>query len=133
VKRLHLIIIEDEGDISNLYKMLFEREGVEINEILYNGQTALDKIEEKIEELENYVYLIDNRIPEKAGIEVAKRLIEIRPQLREQIIIATADDTLTKSEVNELGIPYFLRKPFSLDELLETFAKIEKNKFSNEE
>ncbi|MHA1302971.1 MAG: response regulator [Candidatus Heimdallarchaeaceae archaeon] len=133
MKRLHLIIIEDEGDISNLYKMLFEREGVEINEILYNGQTALDKIEEKIEELENYVYLIDNRIPEKAGIEVAKRLIEIRPQLREQIIIATADDTLTKSEVNELGIPYFLRKPFSLDELLETFAKIEKNKFSNEE
>lgn len=120
-------IIEDEKDISNLYKMLFEREGIEIEGIASSGSVAIDRIEELKEKIENIVFLIDNRIPEKSGLEVAKRIIEISPLLKDQIIIATADDTITKDEVEELGIPHFLRKPFSLDELLATFDTIEKN------
>ncbi len=122
-----IYIIEDEKDISNLYKMLFEREGIEIEGIASSGSVAIDKIEELKEKIEDIVFLIDNRIPEKSGLEVAKRIIEISPILKNQIIIATADDTITKDEVKDLGIPYFLRKPFSLDELLSTIDKIEKN------
>lgn len=122
-----IYIIEDEKDISNLYKMLFEREGIEIEGIVSSGSDAIDKIEELKEKIEDIVFLIDNRIPEKSGLEVAKRIIEISPLLKDQIIIATADDTITKDEVKELGIPHFLRKPFSLDELLSTIDKIEKN------
>ena len=122
-----IYIIEDEKDISNLYKMLFEREGIEIEGIASSGSVAVDKIEELKEKIEDIVFLIDNRIPEKSGLEVAKRIIEISPILKDQIIIATADDTITKDEVKDLGIPYFLRKPFSLDELLSTIDKIEKN------
>ena len=122
-----IYIIEDEKDISNLYKMLFEREGIEIEGIASSGSVAIDKIEELKEKIEDIVFLIDNRIPEKSGLEVAKRIIEISPILKDQIIIATADDTITKDEVKELGIPHFLRKPFSLDELLSTIDKIEKN------
>jgi DNA-binding NtrC family response regulator len=122
-----IYIIEDEKDISNLYKMLFEREGIEIEGIASSGSVAIDKIEELKEKIEDIVFLIDNRIPEKSGIEVAKRIIEISPLLKDQIIIATADDTITKDEVKDLGIPHFLRKPFSLDELLSTIDKIEKN------
>jgi len=122
-----IYIIEDEKDISNLYKMLFEREGIEIEGIVSSGSVAIDKIEELKEKIEDIVFLIDNRIPEKSGLEVAKRIIEISPLLKDQIIIATADDTITKDEVIDLGIPYFLRKPFSLDELLSTIDKIEKN------
>ncbi|MHA1552169.1 MAG: response regulator [Candidatus Heimdallarchaeaceae archaeon] len=122
-----IYIIEDEKDISNLYKMLFEREGIEIEGIASSGSVAIDKIEELKEKIEDIVFLIDNRIPEKSGLEVAKRIIEISPILKDQIIIATADDTITKDEVKDLGIPYFLRKPFSLDELLSTIDKIEKD------
>ena len=122
-----IYIIEDEKDISNLYKMLFEREGIEIEGIASSGSVAIDKIEELKEKIEDIVFLIDNRIPEKSGLEVAKRIIEISPILKDQIIIATADDTITKDEVKDLGIAYFLRKPFSLDELLSTIDKIEKN------
>ena len=122
-----IYIIEDEKDISNLYKMLFEREGIEIEGIASSGSVAIDKIEELKEKIEDIVFLIDNRIPEKSGLEVAKRIIEISPILKNQIIIATADDTITKDEEKDLGIPYFLRKPFSLDEHLSTIDKIEKN------
>ena len=107
--------------------MLFEREGIEVEGIVASGLVALEKIEELKEKLEDIVFVIDNRIPEKSGLEVAKRIIEISPILKNQIIIATADDTITKDEVKELGIPYFLRKPFSLDELLSTIDRIEKN------
>ncbi len=120
-------IIEDEKDISNLYKILFEREGIEIEGIASSGSVAIDKIEELKEKIEDIVFLIDNRIPEKSGLEVAKRIIEISPLLKNQIIIATADDTITKDQVKELGIPHFLRKPFSLDDLLSTIDTIEKN------
>ena len=123
-----IYIIEDEKDISNLYRLLFEREGIEIEDIVSSGRVALEKIEQIKEKIEDIVFLIDNRIPEKTGLEVAKRLIEISPALRNQIIIATADDTISKDQVEDLGIPYFLRKPFSLEDLLATIDNIENEK-----
>ncbi|MCE7741932.1 MAG: response regulator [Candidatus Heimdallarchaeota archaeon] len=122
-----IIIIEDEKDISNLYKLLFEREGIEVEEIITSGKVALEKIDLLMDRLEDIIFIIDHRIPEKTGLEVAKRLIEISPALKNQIIIATADDTISQDQVEELGIPYFLRKPFSLDNLLETLDKIQKS------
>ncbi len=122
-----IIIIEDEKDISNLYKLLFEREGIQIEEIISSGKIALEKIDELKDSLTDIIFIIDHRIPEKTGLEVAKRLIEISPVLKNQIIIATADDTISKDQVHDLGIPYFLRKPFSLEDLLATLDKIEKS------
>ena len=121
-----IYIIEDESDISNLYKMLFEREGLEIEGVVSSGKTAIEKIEQLKEKIHDIVFIIDIRIPEKSGIEVTKKLLEIAPDIKNQIIIATADDRITKKEVMDLGIPYFLRKPFSLDELLLTIDEIEK-------
>ena len=125
MKRIY--IIEDEKDISNLYKLLFEREGIEVERIVSSGKVALEEIESIKEELHDIVFLIDNRIPEKSGLDVALRLIEISPVLKNQIIIASADDTITKDQIKELGIPHFLRKPFSLEELLNTIDTIEKS------
>ena len=122
-----IIIIEDEKDISNLYKLLFEREGIEIEDIVSSGKLALEKIDELMDRLEDIIFIIDNRIPEQTGMEVAKRLIEISPVLKNQIIIATADDSISQDHVEELGIPHFLRKPFSLNDLLATLDKIEKS------
>ena len=99
MKRIY--IIEDEKDISNLYKLLFEREGIEIERIVSSGKVALEEIETLKEELHDIVFLIDNRIPEKSGLDVASRLIEISPLLKNQIIIASADDTLTKDQVKD--------------------------------
>ena len=123
-----IYIIEDEKDISNLYRLLFERECIEIEDIVASGRVALEKIEQIKEKLEDIVFLIDNRIPEKTGLEVAKRLIEISPALKKQIIIATADDTISKYQVEDLGIPHFLRKPFSLEDLLATIDRIKNEK-----
>ncbi len=120
-----IYIIEDEKDISNLYKLLFEREGMEVESIVTSGKVALEEIENLKEKLSDIVFIIDNRIPEKSGLEVAQRLIEISPSLKNQIIIATADDTISKDQVEDLGIPHFLRKPFSLEDLLSTIDTIE--------
>ncbi|MCG3219803.1 MAG: response regulator [Candidatus Heimdallarchaeota archaeon] len=125
MKRIY--IIEDEKDISNLYKLLFEREGIEVESIVSSGKVALEEIELIKEELHDIVFLIDNRIPEKSGLDVALRLIEISPLLKNQIIIASADDTITKDQVRDLGILHFLRKPFSLEDLLNTIDTIEKS------
>ena len=119
-------MIEDEQDIWNLYKMLFEREGIEVAWIAEDGKTAIEKIDEIKEKLQDVVFLIDQRIPEKAGLEVAKRIIELAPSISDQIIIASADDTISQEELKKLGIKYFLQKPFSLEKLLEIVEKINK-------
>ncbi|MBA7537177.1 hypothetical protein ES705_29444 [subsurface metagenome] len=121
-----IYIIEDESDISNLYTMLFDREGIEIEGVVSSGKTAIENIEQFKEKIHDIVFIIDIRIPEKSGIEVVRKLLEIAPDIKNQIIIATADDRITKKEITDLGIPYFLRKPFSLDELLQTIEEIQK-------
>jgi len=121
-----IFVIEDEQDISNLYKMLFEREGIEVAWIAEDGKTAIEKIDEIKEKLHDVVFLIDHRIPEKAGLEIAKRILELAPTIKEQIIIASADDTIPKEELEKLGIKYFLQKPFSLEKLLEIVEAINK-------
>ncbi len=121
-----IYIIEDESDISNLYTMLFDREGIEVEGVVSSGKTAIEKIEQFKEKIHDIVFIIDIRIPEKSGIEVVRKLLEIAPDIKNQIIIATADDRITKKEITDLGIPYFLRKPFSLDELLQTIEEIQK-------
>jgi len=121
-----IYIIEDESDISNLYTMLFDREGIEIEGVVSSGKTAIEKIEQFKEKIHDIVFIIDIRIPEISGIEVVRKLLEIAPDIKNQIIIATADDRITKKEITDLGIPYFLRKPFSLDELLQTIEEIQK-------
>ena len=120
-----IYIIEDESDISNLYTMLFDREGIEVEGVVSSGKTAIEKIEQFKEKIHDIVFIIDIRIPEKSGIEVVRKLLEIAPDIKNQIIIATADDRITKKEITDLGIPYFLRKPFSLDELLQTIEEIQ--------
>lgn len=121
-----IYIIEDESDISNLYTMLFDREGIEVEGVVSSGKTAIERIEQFKEKIHDIVFIIDIRIPEKSGIEVVRKLLEIAPDIKNQIIIATADDRITKKEITDLGIPYFLRKPFSLDELLQTIEEIQK-------
>ena len=125
-----IYIIEDEKDISNLYQLLFQKEGIEVEGIVASGKEAIEEIERFKDKIEDIVFLIDNRIPEKSGIEVARRIINISPFLKNQIIIATADDTLSEEEVKELGINHFLRKPFSLEDLkaaVENIQNMEKN------
>ncbi|MHA1224820.1 MAG: response regulator [Candidatus Heimdallarchaeaceae archaeon] len=124
-----IYIIEDEKDISNLYQLLFQKEGIEVEGIVASGKEAIEEIEGFKDKIEDIVFLIDNRIPEKSGIEVARRIINISPFLKNQIIIATADDTLSEEEVKE-GINHFLRKPFSLEDLkaaVENIQNMEKN------
>jgi len=67
-----IYIIEDEKDISNLYKLLFEREGMEVESIVTSGKVAIEEIENLKEKLSDIVFIIDNRIPEKSGLEVAQ-------------------------------------------------------------
>ncbi|MHA1687536.1 MAG: response regulator [Candidatus Heimdallarchaeaceae archaeon] len=122
-----IYIIEDEFDVSNLYRMLFEREGIPVKRIVSNGVDALEDINKMSDELEDIVFLIDNRIPEETGLNIAKSLIELDPRMKDQIIIATADDTVTLDDIKALGIKHFLRKPFALEKLLEKIEEIQKS------
>jgi len=102
-----IAIIDDEIailDILNRYlsrKKLFEIETFE------NPLTALDSIQKK-----NYdLILCDIMMPQMNGIDVVKKIKEIRPT--QKIIMITAFSTEDKMiECDKIGVSDYLTKPF---------------------
>ena len=68
LKKLQLLVVDDEDRIRRLLKMYLEREGYEVDEA-ENGEVALQIA------LENdyHCILLDIMMPEKDGIEVIDR------------------------------------------------------------
>jgi PAS domain S-box-containing protein len=69
------------------------------------------------------VVITDQSMPEMTGIELARQMLEIRPDL--PIILATGfDNNSNKEEALKTGIKGFIKKPHSLDDLLRVIARV---------
>jgi two-component system response regulator AtoC len=66
------------------------------------------------------VLVVDNRMPEKTGLELIRELVEgSREGERPQVILMTAHATIDSAiEAMKLGAFDYLQKPFEVDELL---------------
>jgi thioredoxin reductase (NADPH) len=94
-----------------------------------SGQAALDYI--KILEQRNEtvaLFLVDQRMPEMSGVEFLEQAIKIYPQAKRVLLTAYADTQAAINSINEIGLDYYLMKPWHppverlypvLDELLE--------------
>ena len=77
-----------------------------------NGEEALAKLKEK----DYGLVLLDLRLPGMDGMEVLRRLREIRPDIR--VIIITAYGTIESAvDAMKLGAVDFIQKPFSPKEI----------------
>ena len=74
------------------------------------------------------LFLVDQRMPEMNGVEFFERAIITYPQAKRVLLTAYADTEAAISSINEVGLDYYLMKPWHppeerlypvLDELLE--------------
>jgi len=94
-----------------------------------SGKTALDYLKKLQQRNETVaLFLVDQRMPEMSGVEFLEEAIRVYPQAKRVLLTAYADTQAAIDSINEVGLDYYLMKPWHppeerlypiLDELLE--------------
>ena len=126
-----IITLDDDSSVLNsIERDLRARYGQEYRIIPLNeGRTALNyltKLEHRNETVA--LFLVDQRMPEMSGVEFLIEAIQAYPQAKRVLLTAYADTRAAIDSINEVGLNYYLMKPWHppeeklypiLDELLE--------------
>jgi DNA-binding response OmpR family regulator len=113
-----ILIVDDEKNIRLTLSQALEVLEVE-TDTAANGEEALAKLGEKEFEL----ILLDLKMPGMDGMEVLRRVREIRPDIR--IIILTAYGTVESAvEAMKLGAADFIQKPFAAEEIRGLISRV---------
>ncbi len=107
------MIIDDEIDITNLFKEVLINAGYQV-EGFNDPLKALDEC--KINHEEYVLIISDVRMPKMSGIELVKKISEIDNNIK--VILMTAFD-VTGEELKEVKIQKFLNKPIYLKKLVD--------------
>jgi DNA-binding NtrC family response regulator len=113
-----ILIVDDEKNIRLTMTQTLQTLGYEISAAV-DGQDALKILTEQ----EFDLLLLDLRMPGLDGVEVLRRVVRLRPDIR--VIIVSAHGTVENAvEVIKLGAVDFIQKPFSPQELRQIVAEV---------
>jgi FixJ family two-component response regulator len=113
-----VLIVDDEKNIRLTLALALEQLNLPVDTAV-NGEEALKKLAEKAYAL----MLLDLRMPGIDGLEVLRRVPEIRPDVK--VIIITAWGSIEAAvEAMKLGAVDFLQKPFDAQDVRELVASL---------
>src|SRR5512147_512007 len=113
-----ILIVDDEKNIRLTLTESLASLAIE-TDTASNGEEALAKLKEK----DFGVILLDIRMPGMDGMEVLRRVREIRPDIR--VIMITAYGTVESAvEAMKLGAVDFLQKPFDPEQVRELVSRV---------
>lgn len=116
-----VLVIDDSPFVFKAVSKALEGTEWEVIGNALDGQLGIDKyIETRAD-----VITLDVTMPVMDGLETAKKLFEINPKVKIVMLSAMGDETLL-NQAKEIGIRYFLTKPFQpaalQEKLSEAFA-----------
>ncbi len=114
-----IMIVDDEGDLLDLYTEMLTLFGHDIISAVRNGEEAIRSYKELDQSPD--VILLDHRMPIINGLETAMEILNMNPD--EKILFISADMTV-KEKALDIGAIGFLEKPFLLNKLKETIDMI---------
>ena len=112
-----VLIVEDEQDVADLIGGVLDLEGYETR--LAVGETAMGEVLS----FQPDVVLLDLMMPIVDGFEVARQMQARADTSNVPIVVMTAMHDPAERAA-EVGTPYFLSKPFDIDDLLNRISEI---------
>ncbi len=113
-----ILVVDDEKNIRLTVIQALQPLGYKISSAA-NGEEALKKLEGKSVEL----ILLDLNMPGMDGLEVLRRVVKLRPDIR--VIIISAHGTVKNAvEAMKLGAVDFLQKPFAPQEMRDIVTRV---------
>jgi DNA-binding NarL/FixJ family response regulator len=111
-------IVEDELCLTEIYRNIFSRRGIAISFVARDGTQAIEYF--RAADPRPRVIIMDQRMPEKNGVDATKEIREIDPDVK--IIFVSADSDV-EEEALEAGAIGFIKKPASLQSITDAVRK----------
>lgn len=108
----HILVVEDDRDISNLLALNLRGLGFEVS-LAASGSEGLERAQARRFDL----IVLDLRLPGIDGLEVCRRL-RLRPDYTPILMLTARSTELDRVLGLEVGADDYLTKPFSVPELL---------------
>jgi len=115
IKDSHVLVIEDDYDLLYMIKKLLELNGFKVL-TANTGREAKRKFRKYSSRIRSVI--LDLTLPDQDGKYICQEIRRKYPELS-IIITSGSEDQLQKSELEEIGIDAYLRKPFDLNDLLK--------------
>ena len=112
------LIIDDERNITKMLKSFLVSLGAGSCRTANSGQDGLGLFREERSD----IVLLDLLLPTMNGYEIFSKIREIDPEV--QIVIISGQLGLEEENLKRTGASAFLKKPFNMDDLLETLERI---------
>ena len=116
-----ILVINDDDQISGLVLQMLSESGHEVGEAS-DGHVGLDQFPQTPTDL----VITDILMPERDGLEIIQTLKKENPEVKIIAVSGGGDtgriDYLSQAE--DFGADWTLRKPFKLQELLETIERL---------
>src|SRR5215207_7222487 len=78
-----------------------------------SGITALESLRQlKLRNEPVALFLVDQRMPRMSGVEFLEEAIELFPDAKRVLLTAYADTEAAIQAINEVGLDYYLMKPW---------------------
>ena len=116
-RTINILCVEDYQVVADAVKETLEELGWMV-EICADGTEAMRKIESKAR---YHVLILDNQLPGKDGLELARRARQLPHRRRTPIIMLSASDV--EQDALRVGVNAFLRKPQDIRRLSATVMR----------
>ncbi|MCA1566624.1 MAG: response regulator [Acidobacteria bacterium] len=117
-RTINILCVEDYQVVADAVKETLEELGWTV-ELCADGTEAMRKIESKAR---YHVLILDNQLPGKDGLELARRARQLPHRRRTPIIMLSASDV--ERDALRVGINAFLRKPQDIGRLSTTVTRL---------
>jgi len=114
-----VLVIDDSPFVFKAVSKALEGSDYEAVDNALNGQMGV----EKYNTLKPDVITLDVTMPVMDGLETARELVKIDPDVKIIMLSAMGDEVLL-NEAREIGVKYFLTKPFKPEGLIGKLTEI---------
>ena len=112
-----ILIVDDDLSLCHFLKKTLSQKGYEII-TCHTGRDGVEMVDER----EPNLVLLDNKLPDRGGLDILKEVKQSHPKV--PVIVMTAFGTTeTAIEAMRLGAFDYILKPFELQEISELAAK----------
>jgi len=118
-EKKRILLVDDDQEIIESMRLALESKGYEIV-VARDGNQGLALAEREDPDL----VILDMMMPKRSGFLVLERLRRTRPVPLRIIMITANEGSRHKAYAEMLGVDDYIRKPFAMDRLLASVARL---------
>jgi DNA-binding response OmpR family regulator len=118
-KKKRILLVDDDPEIIESLRYALESKGYDIL-VARDGNQGLAMAEREDPDL----VILDMMMPKRSGFLVLEKLRRTRPVPVRVIMITANEGSRHKAYAEMLGVDDYIRKPFAMDRLVESVARL---------